>query len=116
MKLHYWKTVFIIEGIIPLGFIISLLTFYVHATVVLGYFPSYNKPDPKNLNFYHIYSDLINIFFGIWFFSFPILIILIFFYLILQRKKKWKLVVFSLTTHLIAIALLSSDIMKWFAD
>jgi len=42
-----WKTAFYSLGVLPWGFTVSLLAFYFHARAILGQFPSYNQPDPK---------------------------------------------------------------------
>lgn len=117
MKYNYWKIGFLIHGILPFGFIISLLAFYLHTRTFLGYFPEYNKPDPKTLDFYDSYSFLVNSTIGLWIISFVITIPLILVYFVIKRKKSdWKLIGFSLASQSIAIVLFFSDIFKWYID
>jgi hypothetical protein len=53
-------------GVLPLGFITSLIMFYFHARLILGHFPNYNYPDPKELEVYNFYSLIINTTASIW--------------------------------------------------
>ena len=117
MKCNYWKIGFLIHALLPFGFIFSLAIFYIHATAILGYYPKYNSPDPKNLDFYNTYSFLINNTIAFWMVSFTITIPLILTYLIIKRKKSnWKLICFSLGSQTIALLLFFSDILEWFVD
>lgn len=117
MKLDFWKIGFITNGLIPFGFVISLMTFYFHASIILGRFPKYNQPDPKELDIYKIYSGFIISCGTIWIFSLLALIVMALAYCIIKRKKiNWKLIGLSSTGHLIAIILFLSRILKWFAD
>src|SRR5689334_11286887 len=38
----------------------SLLSFYFHARNILGRFPSYDNPDPKELSIYNQYNEVIS--------------------------------------------------------
>lgn len=117
MKLNYWKIGFITNGILPLGFIISLMTFYFHASRILGRFPTYNQPDPQKLDIYKHYSGFIYRSGNIWILSLLVLIIMITAYWIVKRKRtNWRLVGLSSIGHLVAIILFLSGIMEWFAD
>jgi len=46
-------------GFIPYLFIISLLTFYLYAANILGYYPIYNNPDSGELFISQYYRDFI---------------------------------------------------------
>lgn len=117
MKLNYWKIGFITNGLIPFGFVISLMTFYIHASRILGRFPTYNQPDPKELDIYYHYDWIIRSCGNIWVYSIPILIIMFIVYWVIKRKRtNWRLIGLCLTGHLIAIVLFISGIMEWFAD
>ena len=105
------------NGLLPFGFIISLMTFYFHASKILGRFPRYNQPDPKELDIYKHYSGFINSSCIIWIFSLLALIIMVTAYLIVKRRTiNWRLIGLSLIGHLIAIILFFSVIMEWFID
>ena len=117
MKLDYWKIGFIINGLIPFGFVISLMTFYFHASIILGRFPKYNQPDPKELDIYTHYSGLISNCGNFWIYSLLVLIVMVIAYWIIKGKRiNWKLIGLSSVGHLIAIILLFSAITEWFAD
>lgn|GEM_PF-4039744 len=112
-----WKTTFIILGLIPYGFIISLLSFYFHAGRVLGRLPCYNQPDPKELSFYSGYHLFIQATGNIWLFTLLIWIPLMVMYLVLNRKSLvWQPVIFSSAGQLIALTLLFSEIANWYFD
>ena len=117
MRLNYWKIGFVINGLIPFGFIISLLTFYFHAAKILGRLPVYNLPDPKELDIYNQYSEIIYSLSAIWIISFLVLLIMtILFWIIKRKTTDWKLIGLSSIGHLFAILLLFSGIMEWFVD
>ena len=117
MKYNFWKISLIISAILPFGFIISLLTFYFHATSILGYYPKYNRPDPKTLDIYNNYSEFINITVGLWMLSFFISIPLVISYIIIKRKKiNWKWIGFTIISQTIPVILFFSDILEWYVD
>jgi hypothetical protein len=117
MKLNYWKIGFVTNGLMPFGFIISLMTFYFHAYRILGRFPSYNQPDPKELDIYKHYSGFIYSFGSVWIISFLALIVMVIIFLVIKPKKAdWRLIGLSSIGHFIAIMLFLSGIMEWFAD
>lgn len=117
MKLNYWKIGFITNGLLPFGSIISLISFYFHASRILGRFPRYNQPDPKELDIYKHYSGILNSSCIIWIFSLLALIIMVMAYLIVKRRGiNWRLIGLNSIGHLTAIILFLSKIMEWFAD
>lgn len=112
-----WKITFYILGLSPWAFIISLMSFYIHARIILGYFPHYNFPDPKILEIYSYYSPFILWTFGIWAISLIIWILLTSIYFIIKRKNiQWKLVIISVLGYILGILLFFSNIMIWFVD
>ena len=111
------KIVFYVAAIIPWGFAISIIAFYVHASILLGRFPTYANPDPKDLSIYSFYGYIINLFLVTWFLSF--LIWLIAFIVFLAKNKiveykKQLLPVFL--GHLVCIAIFISRIFNWYID
>jgi hypothetical protein len=117
MRYSFWKTGFLINGVLPFGFIISLLTFYFHATVILGHFPKYNRPDPKNLDSYEVYSVFISTTGILWMVSFFLTIPLVITYLTIKRKNSnWKLIAFSFISQTIAVLLFLSNVSEWYFD
>jgi hypothetical protein len=115
MKL--WKSIFILLGIIPFGFIFSLLTFYFHAGYILGRLPIYDKPDPKFLSIYNLYAPWIDITGEVWLISLFIWLFIMVIYLIINRKStSWKLLLYSSIGYIIAILLFLSGIMEWYSD
>jgi len=107
-------------GLPPLGFISSLLTFYIHAAIILGKFPVYGNPDPKTLDIYAFYSPLIHGTLAIWLYSIPVALILSIGYAtsaIMNRGSiTWDPLIKVTLIHLLAIALFISSIAEWFAD
>ncbi|PWG04468.1 hypothetical protein [Polaribacter aquimarinus] len=117
MKVNYWKNGLHVSGLAPFGYIISLIIFYFHTTIILGRFPKYNQPDPKKLDIYNYYSGVIDLLIGIWLLSFLTIIIIILSNLIINRKDvNWKLIGLYFTGHVIAIILFFSKIMEWYID
>lgn len=115
--MKFWRISFYTLGIIPLGFIISLLAFYFNATKILGHFPSYENPDPKELSIYDSYSSAITFTFELWAYSILIWLLLLIAHMVIKRKETdWKLIIKSGLGHLCAILLFFSEITLWFAD
>jgi len=111
-----WKTIFYTTGIIPWLLIIPLIIFYFHTSSILGYFPSYNSPDPKELSIYNDYS-FIWTFINIWLVSLVIWLLSTIVYLIISRKKRnWHLILFSSTGNILAIGLVFSKLFWWYID
>lgn len=75
------KLLFYSMGVLPLGYVVSLLAFYFHAKRVLGYAPAPGQPDPKELAIYSVYDPFISWTFGKWFYSFLVWVILLIIYL-----------------------------------
>lgn len=115
--MNYWKLIFWILGLIPLGFITSILSFYFHAGHVLGRMPSYNQPDPKELDLYSYYSHYIDWSGLVWIYSFPLWFILLITYLILKKNDSALLsILFGGFLHILGIAICFSDILTWYLD
>lgn len=112
-----WKTIFYTLAFFPVIYLISLYTFYFHFAIKLGYFPSYNHPDPKTSNLYEIYQPIITTFGNIWLILLYILIPLIPIYWIIYRKKiNWKPVIVSCICFLITFLSIFTGVTEWFAD
>ncbi|HET6559636.1 MAG TPA: hypothetical protein VFG54_20090 [Prolixibacteraceae bacterium] len=115
--MKYWKISFYGLGVIPFGFIISLLTFYFQAGRILGYLPRYNLPDPKELALYSVYSPIIDLTGLIWVYSLALWLIAISVYLIVKKEQiNWRSIFISTIGHIAAISLFFSGIMEWYAD
>lgn len=112
-----WKIVFYVMGVLPWGFIVSLLSFYIRAKEILGYAPRYNQPDPGNLDIYSHYAPYIDFTMGIWLYSFIAWILLTIVYLIAQRKQLQLMpVIVSLFGQICAVMLVVSGIFEWYVD
>ena len=46
------KVVFSLSAIIPWTLLVSVTVFYLHASFILGYNPTFANPDPKDLKIY----------------------------------------------------------------
>jgi H+/gluconate symporter-like permease len=112
-----WKYIFYILGIIPYFWIISLLTFFLHSSIKLGYFPETYLPDPKDLDIHNFYSPFIDFFGQIWVLSFLLWIVLVITYIIIKRKNtNWKNIFYSAIGEILAISVVFSDINDWYCD
>ena len=97
--------------------LLPLLVFYFHAAIVLGRFPRYNQPDPKQLAFYDLYSPIIDFATSVWFYSLlPWLVFLAAFIHINKTSTRWVSVQSSVIGQLIGILFLLSQIMDWYMD
>ena len=112
-----WKIIFYILAIIPWTFIVSLLTFYFKAGEVLGHFPSYNQPDPKELSIYKDFSPIVNWTAGVWIYSFLAWLLMAIVYVALKRKNtEWKPIIVSGIGQFCGMLLLFSGITEWYMD
>ena len=99
------------------AFSISILAFYLHASKILGHFPTYSNPDPKGLDIYEIYDPIITITFGTWFFSFVLWLILILIYVgKTQKQPTYKPIFVTSGLQFIALLILFSRIFEWYVD
>jgi hypothetical protein len=101
------------------GSVIALMAFYVHATIILGYAPRYNMPDPKELAIYPFYSPIVGLMESLWILSFLISLLLLPVQLFLTRHDKLSSFPFleiSAWGHIIALLLFFSGISEWYAD
>jgi len=106
-----------LAGIIPFGFIISILSFYFHAANVLGYYPTWDHPDPKELSIYDSYHAIINPAAEIWLIDMVGWILLCVTLIIMTRHKiYWRTIMLSSIGHIIAVLILFSGILEWYAD
>jgi hypothetical protein len=104
-------------GMPPLLFGISLLLFYFHAALILGWLPTYGMPDPKVLGIYPGYALVIHVTFTVWMCSSLTWLVSTLAYVITKRKKiNWKPVILGSLTHASAVFLLFSRAMEWFVD
>ncbi len=115
--MKYWKLAFLVLGILPLTFATSILSFYFHAGQILGRLPSYNTPDPKDLEIYSDYSPIIDLLGQIWAYSFIVWIIVSIVYMIIKRNKiNFKPIIISAIGQIIVLIIFFSEIIKWYAD
>lgn len=115
--MRYWKIIFTTLGLIPFGFTLSFLTFYLHAGLVLGYLPEYNSPDPKELSIYASYSPFVDMSLVIGFVSFVVWVATTMLYVVVARKCiSWRLVLLSAVGYLTSYLLAISGIFGWYID
>lgn len=101
----------------PYLWMISLLSFYFHATLLIGDLPKYNQPDPKTISIYTSYSPIIDFLSNVWIISFLLSLALILVYVIKFRKRiNWALIIIIISGQVLAIMLFFSGIMEWYAD
>jgi hypothetical protein len=106
-----------VTGISSLGYICSILTFYFHARSIVGHFPTYGYPDPKELHIYDAYDKFISPAFGIWVICFLSWILLTICYVVISKKNlTTKHILFSAAGHMVAILITLSQIFEWYVD
>lgn len=105
-------------GAFPLTFVVSLMSFYLHAKHELGYAPTPGEPDPKELSIYIDYYPFIHWTGTIWLFSFLVWVTIIMVYLAKYGRKTatFASVIFSCIGQFCGIGLLLTDIIIWYWD
>ena len=112
-----WKTIFYVLAIIPWTFIVSLMTFYFKAGQVLGHAPTYNNPDPKELEIYKVYAPYVDWTAEVWLYSILVWFALTIIYLITMRRRiEWTPLIISGTGQIFGVLLLLSGIFEWYID
>ena len=102
---------------IPIIFIGVLTSFYFKAEKILGYFPKYNKPDPKTLDIYSSYSPIINFTTGMWIFSLLTWVLLTVICILFNSKvSDWKPIIICGLVQCLGVFFFLSGIMEWYAD
>jgi hypothetical protein len=115
--MNTWSLLLYLLGTLPLGFSISLMSFYFHAAVVLGKFPSYGHPDPKELSFYWVYAPVVYFTGSVWMYSFVFWLLLVIVYLLHgNRPIKWKPIVIGTFCQISVVSMFVSGILMWFVD
>ena len=116
--MRYLRAAVIILGLLPVGFIVPLLSFYFHACWELGCRPSYDNPDPKVVSGYTAYSPVVFNAFVIWFYTFLPWLIATATYSTLNWKsqKNWAFVKISVFTQLVCLMMFLTGIVEWFMD
>ncbi len=106
----------LILGCIPYIFCASLLTFYFNAASTLGYFPSYNHPDPKILSYYQYHSTVINLTFDTLIIAFLPWIVLSIYMFKKNIKQSSNIVVFGAIGYFLSLVLFFSEVLEWYVD
>ncbi|AWA31104.1 hypothetical protein HYN48_13960 [Flavobacterium magnum] len=103
-------------AISPLIFIITLITFYIHANVILGY-TNISGINPDNLFLYYAYQTIIIVSFILSFFGFFIWLIVNMIWF-LKYKPTWnlKLAIFTFSCYLAGSLLVFSKVMEFALD
>ena len=111
------KVVFAMSVIIPWTLLFSVITFYLHASFVLGRYPTFSNPDPKDLKLYSFYGTIINPLLFVWGWTFFIWLIAL---IIFLQNNSWKdhirKLIFAIVGHILCIILFFSSIMDWYLD
>jgi hypothetical protein len=112
-----WRYTFIYLSILPLGLLISLPAFYFHASAILGYSPTYNHPDPKDISIYKFYAPIIYGSSVVSLTSNLIWIIALIVYLFSVKKENLvKLIYISSLTQTASFTLYFIGMFDWFVD
>lgn len=106
-----------LSGLPSLCYFISILLFYIQASIILDTLPHWNNPDPKELLIYGDYNGIISGCFGVWVISFLVWLLLCVAYIFATRKNVyWKPVLFTLIMHCLSIVITLSPIFEWYVD
>lgn len=111
---------FKLVGYIPLFYLLSYFTFIIRARIKIGYYPYYDHPDPKNLNF-NLHLGLIWILLFLSILSFPYVYVII--YRIYRFKENTKCDIVNSIIYVISFALIIYNFIydpfgfnEWFID
>jgi hypothetical protein len=102
-------------GLVPWGFIASLLGFYYRAWQSLGYLPFYDS-DPRENTIALSYQPWITVTAEIWCFSFVIWILVLIYTLTSRKKASRGLIMAGAIGHIMAAILLLSGIQGLFHE
>ena len=116
-SMKFFQIIIYILGFIPLGFIISIFTFYFHVAIILKKLPVYNQPDPKELDIYSNYNPIIYLATKIWFYTIIFWFLAVIIYAIGEKREiKWKSIGLTGLVQLIGILIMFSEIFEWYVD
>lgn len=104
-----------ILGLPPLAFTVSLLSFYLKAANTLGYYPTYNNPDPKLLSFYETYSQFILISGEIAIYSLFAWLFIIVLYSYTFRAKRLPILT-GAALYISSLGIIFTEVMNWYGD
>lgn len=111
------KAIFYLLGILPWTFILSLLSFYIHASYMLGRTPTYAHPDPGQLSVYSFYGPLINSTSILWLYSLLVWFCFTVAYIFRKRKDlDMKPIGLGFISQITAFFLFISEINHWYMD
>ncbi|MFS4467825.1 hypothetical protein [Maribacter sp. 2210JD10-5] len=111
------KTVIGILGTIALLFVVSILMFYIHTAVIVGYLPIYGNPDPKDVAIHSFYMPLVYFTLVLWLLSFFVWLLVSSVYMYrLKDGVQIKPLFISFVAHVLAWTIFSSEILNWFLD
>ena len=113
----FWRSSILALGILPYGFLLSLVVFYVHAALGLGEFLSYQRAD-TNLPEYAVYSSVISIMALAWLFSFFAWAFVTGLYLYPEGKNPmcWRTIGLSMIGHALALLFFFLEINGLYLD
>lgn len=112
-----WSITFYGLAVAHLSWVISLLTFYFHAAIVLGHVPSWGQPDPKILDIYELYEPLVSLTMSISFISVLVWLGLLPVYMFTERNRlQWKPITVSSITVILMVLLFISPVFEWYVD
>lgn len=115
-KTKYWKILFYILGFIPLIFIISSITFYIHGNIILGYW-GMDGIDPSEFPASVIYQNIVLYSLMITLFSIPVFAIAVIFYFSKNKNKILRKPIIAISVfYLIAIVLTFSKVLAFAMD
>ena len=84
---------------------------------ILGHAPTYNYPDPKELEIYIDYAPFVDLTAEVWMYSFFVWFALTMTYVVIFRRRiEWTPLVISGIGHYFGILLLFSGIFEWYMD
>jgi len=110
-----WKKMYYVFALFPVLYIVFLFLFYVHSSIALGFFPTFDNPNPKAVRFYEVYEkinyeivDIGVLFVFIWA---PLSVIYLMRY---QKRAEWRPIIVCALAYLLGYLTLFTEVVGWF--
>lgn len=103
-------------ALFPLTFSISILTFYIHGHIILGYW-NISAINPSDMYLYNFYTSITMLSFLATFFTFFIWFLILPIYLLKTKKKlSYKPIKVTTAIYLVAFILIISNVFTFSMD
>lgn len=111
------KIFFYVSSIAPWCLLITIVSFFIHASIILKRLPSYNNPDPKEMAVYNFYDAIVSKLDAPWGFSIAIWLICLLIFLRPHKIKEYRsALLVSTVGHIGMFILIMTPIGEWYLD